>query len=195
MPRGYDNCYKLEEYNDSKLLIQKIKRENAFYSSHSYSFKNKEYNTTEFDISKVKLEIKDATQSKIDDFCEYGVKNLNEILFPVAKNKIAFNTRNRYLYEDNEYNLNKLLIQTTKIKINERKACTCEDIEYKQDGYNISINKREIDHSENDYKFSKIIENNQTIFYITISIKKMTNDNHNICARNKHKPRKFCIPV
>ena len=50
LPRRYDNCFKLEE-------------ENAFYTSHSYSFKNKEYDTTEFDISKVKLELKDATKS------------------------------------------------------------------------------------------------------------------------------------
>ena len=108
LPRGYDNRYKLEEYNDGKLLIQKIKSENTFYSSHSYSFKNKEYNTTEFDISKFKLEMKDATKSKNENFCEDGANNLNEILFPVAKTDIALNTSNMYLYKDNEYNPNKV---------------------------------------------------------------------------------------
>ena len=79
------------------------------------------------------------------------------------------------------------------MNINKRKAYTCMDKEYKQDGYNISINKREIYHSENDYNFSKIIENNQTIFYITKFIKKITKDNDNICSRNDYKPSKFSL--
>ena len=92
LPRRYDDCYKLEEYIKRKLRSQNTQSEKAFYTSHSYSFKNKEYNTTEFDISKVKLEIKDSTKSKIDDLYEYGINNLNEILFTVAKTDIAFNT-------------------------------------------------------------------------------------------------------
>ena len=111
------------------------------------------------------------------------MNNIEEILFPMAKTETDFNTSNVYFCDYNEYNQNKLWIQTTKMKINEivSKPYYCE---YKLNQYNVSINKREIENSEDIYDFnSKKEEEEKTIIYIS----KKTKDNDNVKNKSDDK--------
>jgi hypothetical protein len=121
LPRRYGNYSEMGEYNIiSKLLIQNpisIRMLSIEVMLIPVKIRNTIY--LGFFVPKFKMKIKDATDVKNDDFCEYGVSSVDEILCPMAETETDFNTSNVFSCDDNEYNQNKLSTQTIKMKIND----------------------------------------------------------------------------